>query len=155
MKKNETVDLLNDLIRINNDRIEGYEKAVKETKEEDSDLRNTFNRCVDESRRYKQELLDQVRRLGGEPASDTTQSGKIYRVWMNVKSSFTGQGRQSVLELCEAGEDAAKKAYEKALDQENNLPPDVRSLVQQEMDNIRSSHDAIKHYRDIERKIKS
>ena len=151
MEKNETIEVLNDLVRINNDRIEGYEKAVKETKEADADLRNTFNRCADESRRYKQELLDQVRRLGGEPASDTTQSGKIYRVWMDVKSSLTGHGRQSVLELCEFGEDAAKKAYEKALDPDNNLPPDIRSLVLQEMDNLRSSHDAIKHYRDIER----
>ncbi len=151
MEKNKTIEVLNDLIRINNDRVEGYEKAVRETKEEDGDLRNTFNRCVEESRRYKQELLDQVRKLGGEPASYTTQPGKIYRVWMDVKSSFTGHGRQSILELCEYGEDAAKRAYEKALDADNNLPPDVRSVVKQEMDNLRNSHDAIKHYRDMER----
>lgn len=151
MEKNETIDVLNDLIRINNDRIEGYEKAVKETKESDTDLRTTFNRMADESRRYKQELLDQVRRLGGEPAADTTQSGKIYRVWMDVKSSLTGHGRQSVLELCEYGEDAAQKAYEKALEPGNNLPPDVRSLIQTEKDKLRASHDAIKHYRDMER----
>ena len=151
MERNETVEVLNDLIRINHDRIEGYEKAVKETKEEDGDLRNTFNRCADESRRYKQELTDQVRRMGGDPAANTTQSGKIYRVWMDVKSSLTGHGRQSVLELCEYGEDAAKKAYEKALDPDNNLSPDVRSVIQREMDGIRNSHDAIKHYRDMER----
>jgi uncharacterized protein (TIGR02284 family) len=154
MEKNETIGVLNDLIRINNDRIEGYEKAAKETKDADTDLRTTFNRMADESRRYKQELLDQVRRLGGEPASDTTQSGKIYRVWMDVKSSMSGHGRQSVLELCEYGEDAAQKAYEKALDPENHLSPDVRSLVQNEKDNLRSSHDTIKHYRDLEREKK-
>jgi uncharacterized protein (TIGR02284 family) len=155
MEKKETVNVLNDLIRINNDRIEGYEKAVKETKDQDTDLRTTFNRMADESRRYKQELLDQVRTLGGEPASDTTQSGKVYRVWMDVKSSLTGHGRQSVLALCEYGEDAAQKAYEKALDPENNLPPDVRTLIQHEKDNLRSSHDTIKHYRDMERDKKN
>jgi len=31
----ETIEVLNDLIQINNDRIIGYEKAIKETKAED------------------------------------------------------------------------------------------------------------------------
>ena len=35
----ETIEVLNDLIQINNDRIAGYEKAIKETKSEDEDLK--------------------------------------------------------------------------------------------------------------------
>jgi uncharacterized protein (TIGR02284 family) len=151
MENEKTISVLNDLIRINNDRVDGYEKAVKDSKENDTDLRNVFNRMADESRNYKQELISEVRRLGGEPASDTTQSGKIYRVWMDLKSAVTGHGRQSVLELCEFGEDAAQKAYETALNTDNALPPDVRTLVQKEKDALRSSHDTIKHYRDLER----
>ena len=155
MEKNEkTIEVLNDLIRINNDRIEGYEKAVKDSKEEDTDLRGIFTRMADESRNYKRELTDQVNRLGGDPASNTTQSGKIYRVWMDLKSAVAGKGRQSVLELCEFGEDAAQKAYEKALDESDALPPDIRTVIQKEKDSLRSSHDTIKNYRDIERKSK-
>jgi uncharacterized protein (TIGR02284 family) len=150
-RNDQTLEVLNDLIRINNDRIEGYEKAVSETKDSDGDLRNIFSRMADESRRYKTELTDQVRRLGGDPASDTTQSGKIYRVWMDLKATFTGKGRQSVLESCEFGEDAAQRAYEKALDKDNNLPPDVVSLIRHEKENLRTSHDTIKQYRDRER----
>jgi uncharacterized protein (TIGR02284 family) len=153
MERNErTVEVLNDLIRINNDRVEGYEKAVRETDENDVDLRNIFNRMAQESRTYTRELTDQVQRLGGEPASGTTASGKIYRVWMDIKSGFSRSERKSVLEECEFGEDAAQKAYEKALDTDNNLPPDIRSLVQEEKNNLRSSHDTIKNYRDMERK---
>lgn len=152
MEKNEkTIEVLNDLIRINNDRVEGYEKAIKETKEEDTDLRNVFNSMVDESRNYKKELVDQVRRLGGDPASDTTASGKIYRVWMDMKATFTSKGRQSVLESCEFGEDAAQKAYEKALEQDSELPPDIRSVIQTEKASLRNSHDTIKQYRDRQR----
>jgi len=154
MENEKTISIINDLIRINNDRIEGYEKAVKETRDEDADLKNVFNRMADESRNYKQELTNELRRMGGEPASDTTQSGKIYRVWMDLKSAVTGHGRQSVLELCEFGEDAAQKAYEKALDTDNELAPDVRTLIQKEKDALRSSHDTIKHYRDLERSKK-
>jgi len=153
MERNErTIEVLNDLIRINNDRVEGYEKAVRETDETDVDLRNIFNRMAQESRNYTRELTNQVQRMGGEPASGTTASGKIYRTWMDVKSGFSRSERKSVLEECEFGEDAAQKAYDKALDPGNDLPPDVRTLVQGEKTSLRSSHDTIRNYRDMERK---
>ncbi len=154
MERNEkTVDVLNDLIRINHDRIEGYEKAIKETKDGDADLRNIFNRMVQESENYSRELNAQVNRLGGEPASGTTASGKVYRVWMDVKSSLSASDRKSVLEECEFGEDAAQKAYEKAL-AEDDLSPEVRSLIQQEKMNLKASHDTIKSYRDMQRNVR-
>jgi uncharacterized protein (TIGR02284 family) len=155
MERNEkTIEVLNDLIRINNDRIEGYEKAVRETNENDVDLRNIFNRMAQESRGYARELTDQVQRFGGEPAAGTTASGKIYRTWMDIKSAFSRAERKSVLEECEYGEDAAQKAYEKALDPDNNLPIEVRTLVQEEKDSLRNSHDTIRNYRDMERSDK-
>src|SRR5678815_292083 len=103
IEKNErAVEVLNDLIRINNDRIEGYEKAIDKTNETDLDLRAVFNRMAQESRKYANELTSQVRRLGGDPASGTTASGKIYRVWMDVKSGISSSERKSVLEECES-----------------------------------------------------
>jgi uncharacterized protein (TIGR02284 family) len=152
MARNEnTIQVLNDLIRINNDRVDGYEKAISETKDSDTDLKKIFNRMAEESRSYRNELTEQVRSLGGDPASDTTASGKIYRVWMDMKASFTAHGRYSILEACEYGEDAAQKAYEKALDAENDLLPEIRTLVQNERSSLRSSHDTIKNYRDMQR----
>jgi len=151
MERNErAIEVLNDLIRINNDRIEGYEKAIENTDETHADLRGIFNRMAHESRKYKGELITQVQRLGGDPASGTTASGKIYRVWMDVKSGFSRSDRKSVLEECEYGEDAAQKAYEKALDADD-LPADIRSLVQEEKSSLKDSHDMIRNYRDTER----
>ena len=153
MKRDEkTIAVLNDLIRINNDRIEGYEKALNHTDENDVDLRNIFSRMAQDSRTYSRELTDQVQRLGGDPASGTTASGKVYRVWMDVKSGFSSSGRKSVLEECEYGEDAAQKAYEKALDHENALPTEVAQLVKEEKESLRSLHDMIKSYRDMHRR---
>jgi len=152
MEKNErAVEVLNDLIRINNDRIEGYEKAIDKTNETDLDLKAVFNRMAQESRKYANELTSQVRRLGGDPASGTTASGKIYRVWMDVKSGISSSERKSVLEECEYGEDAAQKAYEKALEPDNDLPADLRSLIQEEKRNLKNSHDTIRNYRDRQR----
>ena len=152
MEKNETaVEVLNDLIRINNDRIEGYEKAINKTDETDVDLRTMFSRMAQESRRYASELTTQVRALGGDPASGTTASGKIYRVWMDVKSGLSSSERKSVLEECEFGEDAAQKAYEKALAPDNDLPVDIRALIQDEKTKLKNSHDTIRNYRDRQR----
>lgn len=154
MERNErTIEVLNDLIRINNDRVEGYEKAIRETSENDVDLRNIFNRMADESRKYSRELTERVQRLGGEPAGGTTASGKIYRTWMDVKSTFSRSERKSVLEECEYGEDAAQKAYEKALDTDNDLPADVLALITEEKASLRSSHDTIRNYRDLHRDL--
>jgi uncharacterized protein (TIGR02284 family) len=152
MERNErTIEVLNDLIRINNDRIEGYEKAVNKANETDLDLKAVFTSMAQESRKYANELSAQVGRLGGDPASGTTASGKIYRVWMDIKSGMSSSDRKSVLEECEYGEDAAQKAYEKALAPDNDLPPDVRSLIQEEKRNLKNSHDTIRNYRDRQR----
>jgi uncharacterized protein (TIGR02284 family) len=152
MERNErAIDVLNDLIRINNDRVEGYEKAIDKTKETDVDLRAVFGNMAQESRKYANELTTQVRRLGGDPASGTTASGKIYRVWMDVKSGMSSSDRKSVLEECEYGEDAAQKAYEKALEPGNDLPTDIRALIHDEKSNLKNSHDTIRNYRDRQR----
>jgi uncharacterized protein (TIGR02284 family) len=142
------IEVLNDLIRINNDRIVGYEKAAEEARDIDVDLRAIFSRMAEESRQYAAELTQQVVKYGGEPATGTTNSGKIYRVWMDVKATFGGNSRQTILENCEFGEDAAQKAYESAL-KSDDISADVRQLVANQKSSLRTSHDVIKKYRDV------
>ena len=43
-----TIETLNDLVQINNDRIAGYEKALKEIDEENADLKSLFLNCISE-----------------------------------------------------------------------------------------------------------
>ncbi len=91
----ETIGILNDLIQINNDRITGYEKAIKELKDEDDDLKVLFEGMIDESRKARLALGEEVQVLGGTMDTGTTNSGKIYRVWMDVKAVFTGHDRKA------------------------------------------------------------
>ncbi len=142
-------EVLNDLIRINNDRITGYEKAADEARNIDVDLRTIFSRMAEESRQYAAELTQEVVKLGGEPATGTTNSGKIYRVWMDVKATFTGSNRQAILENCEFGEDAAQKAYDSALKSDAEINADVRQLITKQKASLKTSHDVIKKYRDL------
>lgn len=147
----ELVEVLNDLIRINNDRIEGYEKAMNETKDIDADLRTLFRRMADQSRQNKAELIQEVqKRGGGADTNSTTNSGKIYRAWMGVKATFSGKDRKSVLAACEFGEDAAQKAYQEAMESDATMDADVRQLITKQKASLRESHDLIKRHRDMQ-----
>lgn len=142
-------EVLNDLIRINNDRIKGYQKASDEAGEKDLDLKKIFNKMADESRQYIAELSKEVVNLGGEPLTSTSVSGKIYRTWMDLKAGFTGSTRLVLLESCEHGEDAAQKAYQQALVADETLSIDIRQLIANQKDLIKKSHDTIRRFRDM------
>ena len=144
-----TVEVLNDLIEINNDRIAGYTRALREAEDNDADLKEIFSRMADESRQYLTELTQEVVKLGGEPDKGTTASGKIYRAWMDVKATFTGNDRKAILASCEFGEDAAQKAYEAALSSDAELSPELRQLITNQKSSLKTSHDVIKKYRDM------
>jgi len=147
----DQIDVLNDLVQINNDRIEGYEKAIEDTRDGSSDYQSVFNQMIDQSRKYKQELINVINMKGGDADREsTTASGKIYRAWMDVKSAFAGKSDKSALELCEFGEDAAQKAYDSALSSDD-LTSEVRQLLIQQKAELKNSHDLIKAQRDMEK----
>lgn len=143
----ELVGSLNDLILINNDRIVGYENARDEVEGDDSDLKNLFSQMASESREYKDQLAAEVSKLGGEVADGTTNSGKIYRAWMGLKATFSGDDRQTALNNCEFGEDAAQKAYKLALE-DDDVTGDVHNLISEQKVKLKTSHDKIKAMRD-------
>jgi uncharacterized protein (TIGR02284 family) len=143
----ETIEVLNDLIQINNDRILGYEKAIRETKPEDDDLKILYATMIAESHRNKIALASEVQAIGGDVEQGTTAGGKIYRAWMDVKAVFTGHSRHAILANCEAGEDASQRAYRSALEHEA-LPAYIRELLVRQEESLRAGHDEIKVLRD-------
>lgn len=140
-------ETLNDLVLINNDRVEGYQKAIDELKEEDADLRGIFQERIDQSRKFHSELVAEVAKLGEKVAEGTKATGKIYRAWMDVKAFFSGNDRKAILDNCEDGEDAALRAYDEALECEH-LTPEQRSVVIRQQADVKASHDRIKAMRD-------
>lgn len=142
----KNVEILNDLVKINHDRVAGYDKAALQTT--DDDLRSLFKEFSNQSTQYANELTRFVRAEGDEPSEGTTVSGKIYRAWMDVKASFGGDDRKGLLSSCEFGEDAAQKAYKSALE-EKDLGADVRAVVESQKTALRAAHDKIKAMRDM------
>ncbi|MFI5193869.1 MAG: PA2169 family four-helix-bundle protein [Chitinophagales bacterium] len=145
-KSKEIIEVLNDLVLINNDRIEGYERAVKGLKDEDQDLKSLFDHMVIESQQIKSDLVQELQVLHGDVEKGTTEMGKIYRGWMGLKAIFTGESRHTVLSNCESGEDAAQKAYKKALETEK-LPSFLREMLSRQQQTLKASHDEIRDLR--------
>lgn len=149
MENEKVIGILNDLVRINHDRVVGYEKAIDELTDENADLRILFQRYITESREYSHDLTQEVSRLGGDPAEGTTNSGKIYRVWMDLKATVSGKDRKAILDNCEFGEDAAQKAYDTALNSDVEFEPSLRDLIVRQKATLKSGHDEIKRLRDM------
>jgi len=143
----ETIEILNDLIEINNDRIEAYKLALRDLGEQDSGLSALFIKMIDESERNNRVLSREVDILGGEAEQGTSLEGKIYRAWTNVKTAFTGKTGHHILENCEVNEDSALDAYRTAMQCEE-LSDYLREIVSDQLDELLHSHDNIKRARD-------
>lgn len=145
----KTIEILGDLILINNDRIEGYERALKEIEQnpDDADLIPMFLRFIDDSRRYKVALGTEIAALGSEINTGTTIPGQLHRAWTSIKEAFNGHDRDSILEECEYGEDAINKAYREGLSEEV-LAAYIRELLIEQQEELIDAHDEIKELRD-------
>jgi len=146
MENSKQISTFNDLIEINNDRVEGYETAASETKE--ADLQALFAGLKATSHSNLSELRSEVQRLGGNVEEGTRTTGKFFRVWMDVKAALTGNDRGTILDSCEFGEDKALEAYETALENRTDLTPEQVTLIQGQQSKLRADHDKVKALRD-------
>ncbi len=147
MENEKTIEVLNTLIQINNDRIEGYESASKETEEQD--LKTFFSELSKTSQQCNQELGEEVNKLGGTPTDGTKTTGKFFRVWMDVKAALSGNDRKAILNSCEYGEDVAKDTYEDVLnDDSDDLTTEQQTMIKAQHSLLKADHDKVKLMRD-------
>lgn len=152
----KSIDVLNDLVKTNNDRIEGYEKAIdllsedEDLPEDYTGLKSLFENYRDQSLQFNATLKPLVAQLGGAPAEEASTTGKIFRLWMDIKASLPGSNRQAILNSCERGEDEFIKAYKKAINHPELLDPEIVNIISSQIDTQLEAHDRIKALRDGE-----
>lgn len=140
----EIVDDLNDLVKINNDRIQGYEKAIEDT--EDSDLDDLFRHYVIQSQTFRSQLAEHIVRIDGLAVSDATStdvSSKIHRAWIDIKAALTGKDRETVLSSVEFGESAAVEAYEDAIEKDH-IPAYIKEDLQKQLSELKEAWQKVK-----------
>ena len=148
MTNDALVDALNNLVTINNDRIQGFEKAADDI--EDPQLASIFRNLTSQSRKFRSQLADDIGRMGGVvPGIEETSTGsKIHRTWIDVKSTFTGKDRNSVLDSCVFGENSAVEEYEEVLEHDE-IPSYLRDTLTAQLAELRQTRDQIVTMRDV------
>ena len=143
LSPSDVIDTLNDLIQTARDGQKGFQEAAEKI-----DAPDTKTFCLEQSRQrahFVGELQTLVHVLGDEPDNEGTINGAMHRGWMNLKAALGG-GDHAILNEVESGEDAAVRAYQKALNK--TLPADVREIVQRQSYSIKQAHDTIHVMRD-------
>jgi uncharacterized protein (TIGR02284 family) len=139
----KVISTLNTLLETTTDGEQGFRTCAGAVK--DPGLKKVFEDAAKRCDEGAAELRAKLRSLGIEPASSGTASGALHRAWTNIKSSITGMDEFAVLTECERGEDVAKSAYEKALNED--LPMDIKTLVQRQYEGVKANHDRIRQLR--------
>lgn len=139
MDNQRTVEVLNDLLKITNDRITGFSKVEAKVWDTHSHLKADYDRMVSHSQDMKSELIGMIRERGGEAEDVTTAAGAIHRAWIDIKNSFSGNKDESTLENVVFGEDAAIKAYQNALDS-GDLTGECSRKIQDQLHHLKASY---------------
>src|ERR1700736_3599499 len=145
MDNHDVIATLNGLLEISRDGEQGFHACAEGVRS--PNLKALFEAAARHCAEGAVELEAKVRSLGGEPAQGGSISGSMHRAWTNIKSTITGMSEHAVLAECERGEDAAKTAYEAAL--QKNLPSVVRSLVERQYEGVKANHDRVRNLRNV------
>ena len=151
--ENNTVNdrtLTSDLIQINNDRIAGYQKAVEiATRLQLEHLNNTFIEFMNQSEVFIEELKPYLAPREDDSIGGTMISGKLFRIWMEIKSAISGNDERSLLCSCEQGEDAFTHTYKDVVDHEDwEISHDLLLLIEKQLGIQLEAHEYIKTLRD-------
>ena len=144
-KEGNELEALNELLIINNDRVEGYMKAATLTKEHE--LKSLFHNMADESRTIARELATEMVKFDGLPSEGcTTHAGKIYRLWMDIRVTINSKKSDVILSSCEFGEKAVQSVYKTVLES-NDLTGDSHQMIARQKEKLKDSLELIKQYR--------
>ncbi|MBI3047616.1 MAG: PA2169 family four-helix-bundle protein [Acidobacteria bacterium] len=132
-------DVLHHLIDRCRDGERGFRAAADHVG--DPALKSLFTELAAQRKRFAEELLPHLQRLGGMPDAEGTGAGALHRTWMVLKGLVPGDHDHHILAEAQRGEHAAWRAYEDALD--GMLPPTVSEIVEAQRDAIRKATDRI------------
>jgi len=148
----DVVDVLNDLLENCRDGEYGFRTCADEI-EGEPNLKKVFADRAQGCQRAASQLERLIVAYGGKPAEGGTATGAMHRGWVHVKGAVGADGAVSMLEECERGEDAAVARYRKAL--KEDLPADVRAVVQEQADGAKRNHDQIRNLRNSAKAAKA
>ena len=144
----KSIDILNTLLEINNDRLLGYQAAFDDTDE--ADLKTIFAQFSLTSQNCKKQLIAEIIKMGGTPIKEVHTSGILHRAWMDLKATLSGNDRVTILNSCEFGENVAIETYNKALTNNSEyLSGNQQTMIIKQQKLIQADLDRVKGLRNL------
>ncbi|RYY18767.1 MAG: PA2169 family four-helix-bundle protein [Cytophagaceae bacterium] len=132
---------LDTLLLYVNDRIEGYKRAVAETK--DAQLKSYYQQLVGQSQQFSSTLNGYLTKKGGERETGTTLKGKLYRKLMDAQAVVLDRDEKAILAANVHGEMWAIRAYKKAL-RRKALKGEIREAVEKQFEQSKQTYERLK-----------
>jgi uncharacterized protein (TIGR02284 family) len=140
----EVVSKIQGLVRINIDSESGFNEAAQNV--DDTAMASLFSELGAQRAQNATILQDYVAWNGETPADEGTYAAAFHRVWLNVRSKFSGGDAHAVLCEAERGEDCIKEAYEDVLKQTAGSA--MNDVLTRQYANVKAGHDRIRDLRD-------
>ncbi len=126
---------LNKLLRTEKDAQDGYFASAQQA--QSAELKNLFLSLSNERKGFVEALDGKVEKLGDIPEEKGTLEGAAYRGWIDVKTALSNNDDRAVLAEVAKVEAVAVDRYNDTL--QENLPDDVRSIVNDQAGKVRSA----------------
>ena len=120
MKYSEQISSkLNQLLMKNYDAEKGYQNAVDNVNSDR--LKLYFKRRASERSEFAQELRNEILQYEEDPKNSGSFKGSMHRNWMTLKSVFSSNNEEAILEEAIRGEKASLEEYNELM-KERDLP---------------------------------
>ena len=147
MENTVEIVVLNELLQITNDRLEGFKNVDTKMISSYPKLSDVYERMVTQAAQMRTDLAGIIKEKGGEVNNTTSVAGSLHRTWIDLKNSLSANRDEATLESVVFGESAAMNAYEKVLQRED-LSADSYRIVKDQFDIIRDSVDKFQYLKE-------
>lgn len=137
---------LNDLLEKNYDAEKGFKKAAENAKH--FGLKSYFTNKSQERYDFGHQLKSELKNFNQEPDKGGSAKGAAHRTWMEVKSWFSTDDDEAMLEEAIRGECASVDEYKDVL-KDMELPGSTRELLELQKHTIEHSLTNIKRLEDL------
>ncbi|TMM32338.1 PA2169 family four-helix-bundle protein [Polaribacter aestuariivivens] len=137
MKYTEKVsNKLNELLEKNYDAEKGYLNSAENV--ESPKLKMFFKNRASERSMFAKEIRTEILSYGQIPEDDGSFKGLMHRNWMTLKSLFSSNDEEAILEEVLRGEKASLEEYTEIL-KEDSFAPSTRKMLENQKQQIQSA----------------
>lgn len=127
-------ELINELIMINNDRINNYTQMIATLDSEaDADLISLLEKLGQQSQQFKSQLAPFADQDKDQKASPERLQSKLYSAWTAQQVQPNNEGRESVLQACRKEEKLVESVYTEVLNNIAGIDEKIVEMIKSQL----------------------